>query len=211
MSILNVGFVKSVISTTAKGVQDGTHMKVFKDGTVARLVDFTENGVKKSRLTIFPKNEACFVPVDRLTTYGREAGHTMRTKHIVNQNLGYGEGFVGEAYTEGAYKTIDRFYDTNGNFTHKIEGFTTPKYEKEIGTTYSFNIEGVPQKNVPWYLQNTQHADMNTDGTLRSLAEGPAGMRYVQLAITPEVKQEYSILEDIVKRPLNLLNRVFDK
>lgn len=209
MSLLNVGLVKSVASTAIKGVQDGTHMKVFKDGTVARLVDYTENGIKKSRLTIFSKDAKYTRPIDRLTTYAREAGHTTRTQHTYNVNLGYG-GMAGEAYTDGSYKTIDRFYDKKGNFTHKIEGFTTPSYEKTYGTSYNFEIKGVPQKNIPWYLQNGQYADMNTDGTLQRLAEGPAGMRKVELEITPEVKQEYSILEDIAKRPLNLLKRVFN-
>lgn len=78
------------------------------------------------------------------------------------------------------------------------------------GTSYSFNIEGVPQKNVPCHLQYTQLAEMNSNGTLRRLTEGPAGRNHVEITLTPEVKAEYSILEDIAKRPLNLLNRAFE-
>lgn len=175
-------------------------MKVFKDGTIARLVDYVEGGVKKSRLSIFPKDNPSGLPIERLSTRRSAFCHESRTQHTFNADR-----YIGEAYTEGIYKTTDRFYNQDGTLKCLIEGSTTPAYEKKYGTCFNFSISGVPHKNVPWYLQWTQSAEMASDGTLKKLKEGLAGKR-IEIPLTPEVKEQYKVLENIAKKPLNLLN-----
>ena len=174
-------------------VSEGSHMKVFRDGTVGRLVDYVENGVRKSRLVLTDKEGRV---IDRLTTRMQEAGHRARTSHTTGTSPRLP---LGEAYTEGSYKTIDRFYNADGSLNAAIEGHTTPTYQRQYGH-FTFNIYGQRPKDIPWYQQWGQYADVS-HGQLDRLTEGIAGCGgYAEIPVTENLRKEYKILENLATK-----------